>query len=297
MKMDMKRLALATAVVIAVALSGCMEKAPSEALNSTQIKSLLLDSTEKLNSYQFEIETSQESSFVNLSGNESKTERVTVTSNGKGSVDLEGKYLQMVMTTLARPEGDPENETSTESESYFVNDTIYMKMNGNWTKLALPDAEGLWDRQNMIKNQAALLNTSELEMLGSEKIDGADCYKIKVVPDMRTYASVLSEQMGSSMPLMFLNISALFNQSEMTWTAWVTADEKYLKKIDIKMKMSITPELMNLPLEALGKFRIDSDTVSTTTFGEYNKPVKSELPEEALNLSIPAMMITPSATT
>jgi hypothetical protein len=284
-------------VLAVVALSGCIS-GPEEKLNETEIKHLMVDSAQNLETYRFQLENKQNVELVNLSDtNKTKPTIVSITSSGHGAVNLTGRALMVTTTTTATPEG--ENSSTTETESYFINDTMYIKLDGNWTMLSLPATEDIWNKQNMVKHQAELLNASKLSLLGSEKLDGEDCYKIKVVPDMYTFAQVLSEQMGSAMPVAFMNMSQLFRESEISWTSWVTKEGHILKKTETEVKLTITPEIMGMPVEAIGNFEMRMDMRATVLFQDFNKEIKIELPEEAKKASpypIFAFPLTPVAT-
>ncbi|MDM7912040.1 MAG: hypothetical protein QUS09_02995, partial [Methanotrichaceae archaeon] len=189
---------------------------------------------------------------------------------------------------------DNNNATSGRSETYILNDTVYMGVDGNWTSFKLPNADLIWDRQNMVKNQAELLNNSEIELLGSENLDGQDTYKVKVVPDMETYSVVLSEQVGSVLPVAVLNISEMFRNSTLEWTSWITKDTHLLKKNEVQMNLVVTPESMGLPTNQTGDFEMRVDAASTIIFSDFNQPVEIILPEGAENATVIPLLPAPT---
>jgi len=277
----MKRIILALALV-AVAFCGCMEKGPvSEELNATQIKQLMISSVENQNTYRISLSTEQKLDIINQSDIEEEPVKILITSSGTGAIDVDARAMSMEMTNTAVPENDKENQTSTTMEMYFINDTIYMKLDDNWTKLMMPSPDDIWERQNLVKNQVELLSNSELTYEGMESIDGEECYKLKVVPDMKTYATMLSEQLGSSIPVAFMNLSLLYESTEMEETVWITKDDSFLKKSDVNMKLDITPEIMNLPPEVVGNITMNIDMTASMLFSDFNEPVDIVLPEEA----------------
>ena len=292
----MKRLLLIFALV-AVAFSGCMEREPSteqpgaEQPSADEIKALMIDSVNNLDSYKFDTESTQQIEVFNRSTEDGNVSTITVTSVGEGAVDLAGRAMGMVQSLNIESENN--NATSGKSETYILNDTLYLSADGNWTSLKLPNADLIWDRQNMVKNQAELLNNSKIELLGSENVDGQDTYKVKVVPDMETYSAVLSEQVGSILPVAALNLTEIYRNSSTEWTSWITKDTHLLKKNEIRMNLTVTPEIMGMPENEVGDFEMRINAVATTVFRDFNQPVEIILPEGAKNATVMTLLPAP----
>lgn len=275
----MKRLLLILALV-AVAFSGCTEKSPS----AEEIKTLMIDSVKNLDSYKFSTESSQHIEVFNRSINESNASTIDVNTMGEGAVNLTGRAMGLMQKVNLVSEN--KNASTVESETYIFNDTIYTMIDGNWTRLMLPNADLIWSRQNMVRNQAELLNHSQIELLGSENIDGQDTYKVKVTPDMNAYAAVLAEQVGSLLPVSALNLTEMYKNSSVEWTSWITKDTHLLKKNEINMNLTVTPETVGLPVESAGNFEMLIDVSATTLFKDFNQPVEIVLPEGARNATV-----------
>jgi len=258
-----------------VALSGCMENGPSAA----EIKKSMADSVSNVNQYTFEMNSSQNIEVLNRSANVTNTSVVKILSSSQGAIDLAGR--EMMVTSLMEIQSDAQSAVPPVStETYFLNDTVYMRLDNNWTMLKVPDPESIWASQNMAAQQVALLNISQLEVTGSENVDGQDCYNVKVTPDINAYAAVLSEQMGSSMPLAYMNLTELYERGTVDWTSWISKDGSLLKKNDIRMSLAITPETLGLTNES-GDFQMNVDLQTQTLFRNYNQPVSIVLPEDA----------------
>lgn len=284
----MKRLLLILALV-AVAFSGCMEKGPSaEELSPGEIKTLMIDSVANLDSYRFNIESTQQIEVFNRSAKAENISTIKVTTVGDGAVNLTGRAMGVVQNLNIV--SDNNNATSGKSETYILNDTIYMSMDGNWTSIRLPSADQIWDRQNMVRNQAELINHSEIELQGSEVVDGQDTYKVKVVPNMNTYAAVLSEQVGSILPVSALNLTEMYRNSSLNWVSWITKDTHLLKKNEIKMGLVVTPEAIGLSANETGDFEMHVNAAASTVFSDFNLPVEIVLPEGAKNAKVMAVL-------
>jgi len=257
-----------------------------EDFNATELKQMMIDSAKVLDTYRFTMNIEQKMDYINYSSNETNATKVEISSHGEGAVNLSGRKLFVSTSNEVVPVSDPEMPSQTEeSKTYIINDTMYMLIQGNWTKLSLPNADLIWSQQNMVENQVAMMNSSVVTLLGSEKLDGDDCYMIEVVPEMSTFSSLLSEQLGSSMPVAFMNMSKLFNESDLAWTAWITKDGHFVKKSDITMAMTLTPDILGLPVEVVGDFEMNIETKATMAYADFNEDVSIELPEEALGAS------------
>lgn len=286
----MKRLLLIF-LLIAVAFSGCMEKQPSaEEPSADEIKTLMIDSADNLDSYRFNTESIQKITVFNRSTDDRNASTITVTAVGEGDVNLSGRAMGMVQTMNIVSENN--SAIPGRSETYILNDTLYMGMDGNWTSLKLPNADLIWDRQNLVKNQVELLNNSEIVLLGSENVDGQDTYKVKVIPDMETYSAVLSEQVGTILPVAVLNLSEMYKNSPPEWTSWITKDSHHLLKNEILMNLTVTPEAVGLPPGEVGDFEMNVDLAATTAFRDFNQPMEITLPEGAKNATVMALLPT-----
>jgi hypothetical protein len=284
----MKRLLLIF-LLVAVAFSGCMETQPSaEEPSADEIKTLMIDSANDLDSYKFSTESTQKVTVFNRSTDDMNASTITVTAVGEGDVNLSWRAMGMVQTMNMVSENN--SATPGRSETYILNDTLYMGMDGNWTSLKLPNADLIWDRQNLVRNQVELLNNSEIVLLGSENVDGQDTYKVKVIPDMETYSALLSEQVGTILPVAVLNISEMYKNSSPEWTSWITKDSHHLVKNEILMNLTVTPEAVGLLPGEVGDFEMNVDLAATTAFRDFNQPIEITLPEGAKNATVMSLL-------
>jgi hypothetical protein len=244
----------------------------------------MIDSVANLDSYRFNIDSTQQIEVFNRSTKGENVSTIKVTTVGDGGVNLTARAMGVVQSLNIV--SDDNNATSGRSETYILNDTIYMSMDGNWTSLKLPSADLIWDRQNMVKNQAELINNSDIDLLGSEVLDGEDTYKIRVVPNMDTYAAVLSEQVGSILPVAALNLTEMYRNSSLDWVSWITKDTHLLKKNEVQMGLMVTPETIGLSANETGDFEMHVNVTATTVFSDFNQMVEVVLPEGAKNATV-----------
>ena len=271
----MKKLLLLLALV-AVAFSGCVEETPS----AEELKAMMIESVGKVETAAFAVDADQKIKLVNLqeTNRSLRTINFETRSEGEGVMNVSARRLKMAMTTTTST--DELGEVVSEMEMYMENDTIYTKIDGNWTRMPGMPPE-MWDQQNQVKTQAELLNASEIEFIGSEKVGGIAAYKVRVVPDMETFTLILSQQVGS-LPIYAMNLTDIFEESEMEWTTWISKDSALPLKSDVSLDMTITSDMMNLPGGESPEIEMEVESESTVTYSRYNEPIVIEVPEEAL---------------
>lgn len=259
------------------------DTAPANDLSATEVQALLANSSANLQSYRFLMDMDQRTELVNLSDPAGEVQKIVSRSFGVGALNMTQRALKLVMATIIMPEGDEGNATAMAIDEYLINDTIYLRLDGNWTTLRLPFAEDIWSQQNTLEQQVEMLNGSNLTLLGSEVVDGVDCYKIKADIDTASLAAQLS-QTSSPLPLQLMNYSELFNDAMLEAYYWITKDTLLLKKSDIFESFVIRPQ--DLGLTPKGPENLENQEMRvyaniSMTFGGYNESINIELPAEA----------------
>jgi hypothetical protein len=110
-------------------------------------------------------------------------------------------------------------------------------------------------------------------------IEGLDCSRIEVAPDRQAYESVLFEQLGSVLPLAYMNLTRLYKSSTVNWTLWVSKDDGLPRMENVKMAFLVPPEMMELPDDQIKDFLLNIDLNTTTRYMDYNQPLVITLPE------------------
>ncbi len=271
----MKKLLLLLALMV-VAFSGCVEEKPS----SEELKAMMIESVEDVETAAFSVDMDQTIKVINNSEKDRSLRTMTFETRSVGDGVLNVTDRAMKMTTTTTTSSEETGEIVSEMEMYMKGDTMYTKIDGNWTRMpGMP--EDMWDQQNQVRNQAELLNSSEIKLVGSEKVNGEDAYKVKVVPDMETFTMILNQQMGS-MPLYTMNMTEIFEESEMEWTTWISKESHLPLKNQVSMEMALTSDMMGLPVDEMGEIEMEIESDSTVIYSNYNEPVVIEVPEEAM---------------
>jgi hypothetical protein len=266
-----------------------------EDLNASALRSMVVDSSAKLESYSYSMEMVQNIDLVDLSTGEAQ--RLYTRSIGLGFTNMTDRALKLVMASLTYEKGDEENSTAIALEEYLLNDTMYIKMDGNWTVVKLPAAAAAWSQQNTMEQQVNMFKQSDLTVMGSEIVDGQDCYKVRAKVDMSAYAGQQSGGMASYMPISSTNDTDLFRNVTLNVYYWITKDEYLLKKMDMLEVFTLDPQSLGLP--AKGPERQEMRIISETSmlFEGFNESVNIVLPPEVRNAQpIPAGRVTSNET-
>jgi hypothetical protein len=296
-------LALAITLCSSSALCQLNDTATDEDLNASELKAMLSASSASLQSYRFLLEMDQMTELVNLSDPAGESQRIASRSLGVGAVNMTARALKLVMATVILPEGDEGNATAMAIDEYLINDTVYLRLDGNWTSLRIPFSEDVWSQQNTIEQQVEMFNSSNITLLGSEVVGGLDCYKLKADIDMASFASQLSQN-NSYLPLQPINFSQLFNNATLEAYYWITKDTHLLKKSEVSESFVIQPQDLGLPPKSPEgpegpenlEMRVHADI--SMIFDGFNESIKIELPAEAgmaealsLNMTPPAQSV------
>jgi len=119
-------------------------------------------------------------------------------------------------------------------------------------------------------------------MQGAEKLDGVDCYVIKLTPDMNQLFKMMMSQMQSEgLPSMEsldgINLADMIKNTVVT--IWIARDSRLLMREDVSMDMDFNARALGLEEEGSG--RMNARITATVKFLDYNQPVSIVLPPEA----------------
>jgi len=236
-------------------------------------------SSDDLESYTFFIKMEQDMVLENLTSGQSQ--QVQTRSIGFGLVNMTDQALKLVMASFTFVPGDEGNSSAVALEEYLLNDTIFMKMDGNWTALALTGMGAAWSEQNSLEQQIDMLNRSRLTLIGSEKVGDEDCYKVRAEMDIASYADPLSQEVASYMPFIPMNISELFRNMTLEVHYWISKESHLIKRADVFETLSMTPQSLDLQAAQGENMAIRISSTISMIFDGFNESIKIVLPPEA----------------
>jgi hypothetical protein len=297
----MKRLLFILALIV-VAFSGCTEQGKSP----DELKTLAVESSDNLSSYKLSSSVDQ---TIELKGGEDASDAANVTIiseslSTESTVDLVGfkAWVQGLRENSLRLPGQTANVSSSEAVVFQIGNSTYLQEDtGNWTHLVDPSPiEDIWgnDQNNQIKALAEKINESQLEIVGSEKVDGEDSYKLKVIAGSSDYANLYNSAFSVAIRLVqypmyipSINRTELNETSEIEKFVWISKDSwlpvKYQSLIDFSMTPVIVGGLdpytgeMIMFNESLSLGEVAVRIESTDLYFDINGPLEINLPEEA----------------
>jgi len=152
------------------------------------------------------------------------------------------------------------------TEEYVIGSTQYIKLpKTGWAKKEMQ--LDLWDGKDVLESQKDLMREIKVTLLGSEKVDGTDCYILGMEPDKEQLASILEVQAGSIQG--FTKEELIERVKDIQWKEYVAKDTFLPKRTATVMQMESKGKTMNIDTQII--------------FRDYNKEFAIELPEEAKN--------------
>jgi len=218
----------------------------------------------------------------------------TTTRDEIGLIDLEGRNAkQSIRSMKLDHDGNALHEQ--EIETYLVDDKLYTKTNGKWTRSMVsgPIRPLKFDERNKLNYLVDLINGSNIEVIGTETVDGQKCHKLKVVPGLDTASNILAAQafavqssVPESLPVAtlrnLLESDPLLYDSDISYTVWLTEEEYTPKKMSGEIYFTLTPASMNAGSKGVSNFRIDAAVEDTLVLSDFNAIDNIEVPDEAI---------------
>lgn len=277
----MKSLMLLTLVLLLCSSGsfGQMDNTSFDESMAAALRSLVIDSSANLRSYSFAMDMIQNIDLANLSANE--TQKLCTRSIGYGTANMTEKALKLSLASLTYAKGDQENTSAIAIDEYLINDTLYLKVDGNWTVMKMPGVAESWSTQNTMNEQLEMFNQSRLTLVGSEDVEGEDCYKILAENKMSDMANKLSADMTSLLPMQSMNYSDIFRNMTLDICYWITKDTHLLKKTDVKEVFTVTPQSLGFSDNESRDVQMQINSEVVMLFEGFNDSVSIKLPAEA----------------
>lgn len=267
-------------LIIATAVS-------AQQISVDQLKQMMSNSSQNLTTYTYNRTADTEISYSNQSVYKDFKAVKTI----EGKVDLAGMAGSW-MSQLT----DKTNGQVLTWDGYFVNGSEYWKEEQNWTKFTVNDTARLMQDYNEIPGQVNLIKYSNVKIVGTERFQGEEVYKLMGTPYIPICKGICGIQLLTAYvaspfpkPAVLMNESfnidntTLLNNSATVLTAWVSKNDSRLLRMDINSSLTVTPQILNIKSP---EFRIHSTINESTVYSNFGAPVKIELPKEAMNQSI-----------
>ncbi len=286
--MGRKILAVSLALVMVLSFAAC-DGGGGEGLPTAQeIIDGAIQALDDVRSYEFEMDMSLDM----VAEDEGETLEMSMEMDYSGALDLDNKQLRLEVTASVAMPGEDEEEMG--MEAYLVDNIGYMMIEEPgeepvWDKDEFSEAEWeeAWESTvetlSLAEPQLELLETAEVEVIGSESVKGVDCYVLQITLDAEQLWEMIMQQamlgFGGSLGLPEFS-EELFDKvsHSSSMKQWVAKDTYFLMKVETDMSIELTAEAMGFPEEE-GEATID--LAMTILVYNYNQPVSIELPPEA----------------
>ncbi len=211
----------------------------------------------------------------------------------EGYLDLKDLACKLsVKSTRANGEG---GATNREVETYLIDDALYICDNNEWTKLAVLNSARAIEERDQLKTMTNMIVGSKIELVDSEQMNGENCYKLRFVPDMQVSQRILASQALSAcsvspvtLPETGMDLAEddnLLKDGKMIWTAWISAEDYLLIRLESEMEFALTPESLHPPQE-VPDLRVEMESKKMMTFSDFDKEKPFVLPDEAKHARI-----------
>ena len=270
-----KILTVSLALVMVLSLAACTKEG-GELPSSQEIVNGVIESLDDIRTYQFDMDMT-----MDVAGEaEGEVFEGTMVIDSSGASDFENRQMRMDVTINVAVPGEDEIEMA--MAMYLIGDMMYTmmeipEMGPMWMKSEMP--EEYWEEMRQVEPQIELLEVAQVEVIGSERVGGIDCYVLEVTPDLEQLWQIVMQQaeMAGGMP----DVAEEFLQEifrSFSVKQWVAKDTYFMAKAEIDMAVELTPEAMGFPEEE-GIMTMDIAMVLLAY--DYNQPVSIELPPEA----------------
>lgn len=201
---------------------------------------------------------------------------------GAGAINRTSKSAKIVFASLFMPIGDVVDAATISAEVYYINDTLYSEVGGNWTAMKLASPGILGTKQEMMRQTSMLLNASTIRLVGIEAINGERYYVVEVSPQSSVVSSYFERELGSissMIPQSIKNLSRLFNNTQLRYVLWINT-ASYLPSQEFAIiNITTTPGMLGYPGGNSKEIYINSSI--TTKFSNLNKTINIALPAAA----------------
>jgi len=207
--------------------------------------------------------------------------------NIDGAIDEPNQRMSLYMQVRMEETGAAPEQT--QGEIYLVDDYVYTKIEGGvpegWGKFAMP--EGFLDEYDISSQQLDILLDVEVELQGTDTVDGTECYVLEVIPDLEELWELI--EVAGAAGLVPPGLDLEQSLTGFSVRQWVATDTFFIRKSDISMTMVVLAESLGLPAEQAEDEAI-VDVAITFLMHHINQPVTITLPpgaEEAEEVPYP----------
>jgi hypothetical protein len=279
-----KIVAISLVLVVVLSFTACGEAGLPSA---QEIIDGVIESFDNIKTYQFDMDVTMDVAGESEGGAVGST----MTIANSGTLDLENVQMRVDIAVNSSTVAPEEDDQEMRVELYITDGMMYNAMS------EAPEEEPTWMKEEVspeawenlkaivgLETYKELIETVQVEVIGSEKVKGVDCYLLQLTPKMAQLWQIAMQPIGGgvfeggilpSVPEEFLQeVFRSFSVRQ-----WIAKDTYFLMKVKIDIVIESTPELMDYLEDEEGEMTIDL-SISLLAYN-YNQPVSIVLPQEA----------------
>lgn len=256
-------------------------------IDTESIVEKTLDASQEVKTCTFDM--SMKMNTIIASADSSKVMKIKL--DGVFDIDNVAKKMKAIIDVVMEEVGvDVEQATL---ELYVLDNKQYIKLDqpgipSHWQVKDL--SAGTWESMHYWEHHVDLLQKSEIELLGTEKVNNIDCYAVQLSPDMAEFLKMMlaEQQLGQQfseeeIDIVTTMLSSLFVRfTDISAKEWIDKDTHLPRKTEMIMDIYISPdEFMELGLIVLAGYEFTLGTNINLVVESYNEPLSIVLPPEA----------------
>jgi len=305
---EMKRIIASLFLSGLFALTGCVGLTPSA--TQTTVQAIVAKTISAMNTAKsYNLKTDLTENYTVVQKMESQTFTDIWEWKSQRTVDVSNQEMYLSMDIHETPDLQPYifQQYLVGSYSYYSQSSpIVGGLTNPWMKTQLSEQyNAIWSNFAQINPLVELLKTStDINLVGTEQINGIDCYIIQLSPSAEAATDWVLSQGGFPGPSLGwwigtspervkqIDIKAYKNGSV---KLWIKKDSDLIYKIDINISLDAEPGNVVCSDTGLacqdgqgnstdiGFEKILRDFSGQWEFSDYNQPVSIHVPQEALN--------------
>ena len=256
-------------------------------IDTESIVGKTLDASQEVKTCTFDM--SMKMNTIIASADSSKVMKIKL--DGVFDIDNVAKKMKAIIDVVMEEVGVEVEQATLE---------LYVLDNKQYTKLDQPGipshwqvedlSAGTWESMHYWEHHVDLLQKSEIELLGTEKVNNIDCYAVQLSPDMAEFLKMMlaEQQLGQQfseeeIDIVTTMLSSLFVRfMDISAKEWIDKDTYLPRKTEMIMDIYISPdEFMELGLIILAGYEFTLGTNINLVMESYNEPLSIVLPPEA----------------
>jgi hypothetical protein len=264
-------------LALVLALVACASEGQVQEISADEIRQAVLDAAEEVQTLRFETELT-----VRMQARGEQDVDLTVSADSNGQIDNLAQVMVSEMTsTVYLPPEAGGNKQSTVT-SYVVDGVLYARttkpdQTEQWSSQRMVD--WTWEDLSQLGHEAGTLRTAELELLGSGRLRGVDCYLLEVTPNTDNLRQRLEQLPGlEGLPA---DEQAALDEliEEFSTKVWVEKDTFHLLRDETEITLNLDSDLLAQSGAQQNDMTLDAEM--RTDFTDYDQPLAIELPPEA----------------